>query len=86
MTTIRLTSRGDGAALVLDYEEDGAGIPEQDKNMILNKGFGRNTGLGLYLSREILGITGISIIEKGVPKEGARFEMVVPKDGYRFIS
>ena len=86
MTTIRVTSHGEGPLLVLVYEDDGAGIPDRDKNMVFNKGFGKNTGLGLYLSREILAITGITISENGIPGEGARFEMVVPKDGYRFIS
>ncbi|HEX3002345.1 MAG TPA: PAS domain S-box protein [Methanoregula sp.] len=85
MTTIRISSRFAGPALVLVFEDDGEGIPERDKTMVFNKGFGRNTGLGLYLSREILAITGISIIENGVPGKGARFEMVVPQDGYRFI-
>ncbi|AGB01459.1 PAS domain S-box protein [Methanoregula formicica] len=86
MTTIRVTSRVEGPLLVLVYEDDGGGIPEWDKKVIFDKGVGKNTGLGLYLSREILAITGIGIIENGVPGEGARFEMVVPKDGYRFIS
>jgi PAS domain S-box-containing protein len=84
MNVIRITSRVEGPSLVLVYEDNGVGIPEQDKNMIFNKGFGRNTGLGLYLSREILAITGITIVENGTPGKGARFEMVVPKDGYRF--
>ena len=34
---------------------------------------------GLYLMREILAITGITIRETGEPGKGARFEMVVPK-------
>ena len=33
---------------------------------------------------EILGITGISIRETGVPGTGARFEMTVPQGAYRF--
>lgn len=49
----------------------------------VTKGFGKHTGLGLYLSKEILGITGISIQETGEPGLGARFEMVIPKGAYR---
>jgi len=67
--------------LVIIWEDDGLGIPEGDKEKIFNKGFGKNTGLGLFLSREILGITGISIRETG--SKGARFEMIVPKDKYK---
>lgn len=84
MTTIHITRRTEALSLVLVFEDDGVGIPERDKNMVFNKGFGQNTGLGLYLSREILAITGITIIENGTEGKGARFEMVVPKDGYRF--
>jgi signal transduction histidine kinase len=36
-------------------------------------GFGRHTGLGLFLSREILSITGITITETGEPGKGAVF-------------
>jgi len=86
MTTIRITSRTDGPLLVLVFEDDGVGIPEPDKSVIFDKGFGKNTGLGLYLSREILAITGITIIENGSQGKGARFEITVPKDGYRFTS
>jgi K+-sensing histidine kinase KdpD len=39
----------------------------------------KHTGFGLYLMREILDITGITITETGEPGKGARFEMVVPK-------
>ena len=48
------------------------------------KGFGQNTGLGLFLSREILAITGITITENGVPGIGARFEIRVLNGGFRY--
>jgi PAS domain S-box-containing protein len=86
MTTIRISSRTEGPSLVLVFEDDGVGIIGQEKKVIFDKGFGQNTGLGLYLSREILAITGITIIENGTPGTGARFEMSVPTDGYRFTS
>jgi len=65
-------------------EDDGVGISDEDKLRLFTKGFGKNTGLGLYLSREILGITGISIRETGQYGKGARFEITVPKGTYRF--
>jgi signal transduction histidine kinase len=52
--------------------------------MLFTKGFGKHTGLGLYLSREILSITGITITENGEPGKGARFEMTVPDGSYRW--
>jgi hypothetical protein len=39
--------------------------------------------MGLFLSREILSITGITIRETGESGKGARFEMVVPKGMWR---
>ncbi len=64
-------------------EDDGIGIPTEDKEMIFRRGFGKNTGLGLFLVTEILAITGISIKETGIPGKGARFEIHVPKGSFR---
>ena len=59
------------------------GVPPQDKPQIFAKGFGRDSGLGLFLIREILSITKISIQETGDYGKGARFEMLIPKEMYR---
>ena len=56
-----------------------------EKIKIFERGFGKNTGLGLTISREILEITGITIQELGEPGAGARFEMTVPKAAYRLV-
>jgi len=69
---------------VIIVEDNGEGIPAAVKNKLFRRGFGKHTGFGLYLSKEILNITGISIQETGEPGKGARFEMGVPKDSYRF--
>jgi PAS domain S-box-containing protein len=64
---------------VIFCEDDGIGIPADQKEKIFERGYGTNTGLGLFLAREILSITGITIRETGVPGKGARFEILVPK-------
>ncbi len=69
--------------LVITCEDDGAGIRVSEKERIFEHGFGKHTGLGLFLSREILGITGISIRETGILGRGARFEILVPSGKYR---
>ncbi len=74
------TRNGEG---IVACEDDGAGIPAEKKEKIFEPGFGENTGLGLALSREILGITGITITEAGDPGRGARFEIRVPRGMYR---
>jgi PAS domain S-box-containing protein len=86
ITKIWVHWRSRGDCLTLVYEDDGAGIPEGEKSQIFERGFGKNTGLGLFMIRGILGITGISITETGVLGEGARFEMVVPAGGFRYTS
>jgi len=83
MTHIRITARSRDADLQLIYEDDGNGIFGEDKKSLFTKGFGKNTGLGLFLFRDILAITGITITENGEPGKGARFEMVVPKGAWR---
>ncbi len=83
ITTIRFSAEESGDTSVIICEDDGKGIPVEEKEQIFDKGFGNNSGLGLYLSREILSITGITIRETGEPGKGARFEMVVPKGAWR---
>lgn len=83
---ISISSEQRGDDLVLVFEDDGVGIPAEDKERIFEAGFGRNTGYGLFLTREILGTTGMTIREVGVQGEGARFEITIPSDKYRMES
>jgi PAS domain S-box-containing protein len=69
--------------LTIMVEDNGIGIPENEKEKIFEKGFGKNTGFGLFLAREILSITGITIRETGTPGNGGRFEIQVPKGKFR---
>ncbi|MDD1684579.1 MAG: PAS domain-containing protein, partial [Methanoregula sp.] len=70
--------------LRLVFNDDGPGIPPSQKEKIFERRSESKKGLGLFLAREILSITGITIAETGTEGTGARFEMVVPKGGYRF--
>ena len=83
ITTIRFSMRESGDEPLIVCEDDGDGVVAEEKEKIFERGFGKNTGLGLALSREILSITGITIKETGEPGKGARFEMAVPKGSYR---
>jgi signal transduction histidine kinase len=84
LTKIRISSHETEKGLVLICEDDGAGITREDKEHLFMQGYGKHTGLGLFLTREILSITGITIAETSEPGKGARFEMNVPKGTYRF--
>ena len=65
ITTIRFSVQESGDGHLIICEDDGDGIPADEKERIFERGFGKNTGLGLFLAREILGITGITIRETG---------------------
>ena len=73
-----------GGGLAICVQDNGAGISAEDKVALFTKGFGKNTGFGLFLSREILSLTGITITEEGIPGSGARFRISVPTGMFRF--
>jgi signal transduction histidine kinase len=77
------STRKSEKTLIVICEDDGVGVIADQKERIFERGIGRNTGMGLFLTREILEITGISIYETGVPGKGARFEIHIPLGGYR---
>jgi PAS domain S-box-containing protein len=83
VTAIRVSSSRSNHGLTIIWEDNGAGIPAEEKEIIFERGFGKNTGFGLFLVREILSISGITIRETGTEGEGARFEINVPEGGYR---
>jgi len=68
---------------VLVIDDNGVGIPPEEKNMIFDRGYGKGSGLGLFLVREVLSITGMSIRETGTSGQGTRYEIMVPKGAYR---
>jgi len=79
-TITRITSYWykNGTDAIWVIRDDGVGIPEPMKERIFRKGVGNNTGLGLFLTREILDITGLSIFETGKEGDGAMFEIRIP--------
>jgi len=83
LTKIRFSCKQEGQAYVMLCEDDGIGIPIEEKERVFSYAYGANTGMGLFLVREILSITGIAIRETGTPGEGARFEIVIPPEGFR---
>ncbi|MBP1927664.1 PAS domain S-box-containing protein [Methanolinea mesophila] len=81
--TIALSARKEGRAWVLIYQDDGPGVEKDEKELIFEREYGKVAGYGLFVSREILSITDISIRETGEPGEGVRFELWVPEHRYR---
>ncbi|HZD42590.1 MAG TPA: ATP-binding protein [Methanomicrobiales archaeon] len=71
--------------LVLTVEDDGVGVPDGFKEDIFTRKHYNHTGFGLFLSKEILSITGITIRETGTYGEGARFEISIPRGRHRLL-
>ena len=83
VTVVRIWSSEHNGSTTLFWEDNGTGIPYSEKEKIFDRGYGKNTGFGMFLVREVLALTGITVIETGVPGKGARFEMNVPKEACR---
>lgn len=81
--SVRTVERADSLDIVV--EDNGVGIPEANKEKIFRREFFKNTGFGLFLSREILAITNLVITENGIPDKGARFVIRVPREHFRSI-
>lgn len=71
---------------LLTISDDGIGIPDSDKQKIFDRGYGKNTGFGLFLIREIISLTSIEIRETGVEGTGSRFEIHIPQGKWRVSS
>jgi K+-sensing histidine kinase KdpD len=84
ITWIRFFGNENPEGYILVCEDNGVGIPDQYKEGIFRREYYKHTGFGLNLSREILDITGMSIRETGESGRGARFEISIPRGGYRF--
>ncbi|MEN6610697.1 MAG: PAS domain S-box protein [Methanoregulaceae archaeon] len=82
VTEISLFAEEREECLVIVYQDNGIGVPETAKESIFRREYFKNTGLGLYLIRQILAITGIEIRETGREGDGVRFEMVVPRERF----
>ncbi|MEI7650097.1 MAG: PAS domain S-box protein, partial [Methanomicrobiales archaeon] len=83
VTTITVSMENNRFGLIIYIEDNGVGIPAKQKKKCFERGFKKSTGLGLFLTQEILRITGIRIQETGIEGSGARFEIIVPKGVYR---
>jgi PAS domain S-box-containing protein len=83
VSEIRIDCRMEEHRLVIVYEDDGTGISDRIRPVLFQRGKGKNNGYGLFLVREILAVTGITISETGEPGRGARFEIIVPEGSFR---
>ena len=83
VSEITISCKENEGGLIIAYTDNGVGIDADARPHLFKRGFGKQTGLGLFFTREVLGITGLSITEAGIPGKGVRFEIAVPKGEYR---
>lgn len=82
-TILRFSLHTEATGTVIVCEDDGVGIPEGRKEKMFSYEHGMNHGLGLFLAREILAITAITLRETGTIGSGARFEIHCPAAAIR---
>jgi PAS domain S-box-containing protein len=81
-TTIRVHfEKANQDRLELVYEDDGVGVPLENKQRLFKEGFstGGSTGFGLFLTKKMIDVYGWAIIEEGEPGKGAKFTITIPK-------
>lgn len=83
---VRLSACVRGTWFRILVEDDGAGIPADEKGRVFSQAYGRNTGYGLFFVREALESMGMTISETAEPGEGARFEISLPCERCRSTS
>ena len=64
------------------YEDDGVGVPLENKPSLFKEGFstGGSTGFGLFLTKKMIDVYGWTIEENGEPGKGAKFVISIPKE------
>jgi len=82
--SVRTVERADNLDIII--EDNGVGVPDAEKEHIFRREYFKNTGFGLFLSREILAITNLTLSEAGTPGKGARFIIRVPREHFRSIA
>jgi signal transduction histidine kinase len=83
LTTISIYPKISDKGFAIVFEDNGVGVPDAQKREIFKRGVGKNTGMGLFLTAEILAITGITIEENGVFGKGAKFVIRIPNGTWR---
>ncbi len=72
---------GDEYRIVI--EDDGIGVPSEEKDLIFRNGYGKISGFGLFLTSQILAISKARIWEEG--ERGARFVIAIPRSHVRAL-
>jgi len=75
----------DEHSVKLFYRDDGVGVDDQFRKHLFEKGCGKGSGYGLYLTRSIANVYGWQVEENGNAGEGAQFEFTIPVERVRSL-
>ena len=70
-------------SLLWYIQDNGLGIPEEEKKIMFNALTEKNNGKYLYIAYQILKTCGFDIREVGKPGDGAKFEISIPNGLYQ---
>jgi signal transduction histidine kinase len=81
VTVIELNYEQDATQTRLIYQDNGSGIPNEDKDKIFSEGFTTGgSGVGLKLVKRMIEVYGWTINEEGEPGKGAKFVITIPRN------
>ena len=83
VTRIMVSYHPTEAGLVISLSDNGVGISPKDRKLIFDRKPGNEKIPGPFLAERILELTGMTIRESGKEKDGLRFEIIVPPEGFR---
>lgn len=79
LNTIELSYTQHNGETKLTYQDNGVGIPQENKAKIFSEGFTTGgSGLGLKLVKKMIEAYGWTITEEGEPGKGAKFVITIP--------
>ncbi|UUX93563.1 sensor histidine kinase [Methanoplanus endosymbiosus] len=81
--TVSIDFREGDEYAVMTVSDNGCGVPDDQKALIFEKGFGEGSGLGLFLVKELLMMHNMQVCECGVYGNGCIFEILMPKGTYK---
>ena len=82
-SNIRIRGQDQGSECIVTVEDDGCGIPEEEREKIFEKGYRKSkssgSGLGLFMVKEIAESYGGSVEVSKSEMDGTRFDVTLKK-------
>jgi len=83
VTRITVSFHHTATGFIISVSDNGVGISPQERMHLFERRSGNEKTPELFLAQKILEVTGITIRETVVEKQGSRFEIVIPLEGFR---